>query len=108
MQFCVPLYTRAYLPSLSLHVHDQLGREGLRDHEILLMEVSVRRCRDRIDRHKDSLRTVERAEYFLAELWARGGIAIVAGGGLRLFCMTQAVRVVAAEALRKNREKDSV
>lgn len=76
-----------YLPSLSLHVHDQLRREGPRDHEVLLVKVSIRRCRHRIDRHKDPLRAVERAEYFLAELWARGSIAIVAdeaAGGLGL------------------------
>lgn len=81
---CPSLHARTHLPPLSLHVHDQLGGEGPRHHEVLFVEVSVGRCRHGIDRHKDPLRTVQRAEHFLAELWARGGIAIVAGGGLRL------------------------
>lgn len=81
---CASLHACTHLPSLSLHVHDQLGREGPRHHEVLLVEVSVGRCRHGVYRHKDPLRTVQRAEYFFAELWARGSIAIVAGGGLRL------------------------
>ena len=72
------------------------------------MEVSVGRCRHGIDRHKDPLRTVQRAEYFLAELWAGGGIAIVPGGGLRLLLLhgtQEATRMaVAAESSRKNEE----
>lgn len=52
------------------------------------MKVAVGRRRQGINRHEDSLSTVERAKHLFAELWTRGDIAIVSTeastGSLRL------------------------
>lgn len=69
-------YTITHLPALPLDIHDQLRREGPWNHEVFLVQVPIRWRRQGINRHEDSFRAVERAENFLAELRARGKVAI--------------------------------
>lgn len=40
------------------------------------MKVTVRRCRQGINRHEDSLSAVERAKHLFTELWTRSDIAV--------------------------------